>query len=270
MRIITCLSRLASIPKSLLLIIGCSVLVVVLGSSASASESKSQSSEKPLAFASLVQKYSPEKVTGTNYRLATTQIVSKQAPPAADKAVATVQSTPSTNNSTTTSPTTTTPVVKYKTSPDPLSDAYSTTPPNPGPTDIDIPITENNQVPVGTVINYSSVKDETVYYGGDLVLDSPSISVHLLTSQWSTPFIISTPDGSMAGVPVEPWNDQSNAACVGSQIGSNPGSNWTIAFLFYTDVAPGTYTIHLQSIRDVSGTVSYEYDLFVTVNVYSQ
>lgn len=176
---------------------------------------------------------------------------------------------PTTPNAPNTQPSTQAPIIKYKTSPDPMSDAWSSTPPGPSPTDINITITSPNQVPAGTKIISNAVKEYTVYYGGDLVFSTPTVVVHKsqsLNSAWLT---VTTPDGDAMTAPADPWyitNPNSTVSFNGDPEATMV--SWPIQFNVMGNLSVGTYQAHIFAWRSGgTGTLEWEYDGFETIDV---
>ncbi|HEU4966166.1 MAG TPA: hypothetical protein VFT53_01630 [Candidatus Saccharimonadales bacterium] len=162
------------------------------------------------------------------------------------------------------------PVVKYKTSPDPRSDAWSSTPPVPAAQDVNITIDSPGQVPPGTKIVYSAEKEYTVYYGGDLVFNTPTIVFHKSQSLFSDWLTVSSPDGYAITTPTNPWYDTNPSAWV-SYTG-NPGvaTSWSIRFNISSALTLGTHQAHITVWRTGgTGTFEWEYDGFITLDVES-
>jgi hypothetical protein len=162
--------------------------------------------------------------------------------------------------------------IKYSTSSDPRSTAYSTTPPKPNPKSVDIRITRPHQVAVGTLIAYNPTKDETkVYYGGDLVFSPATVTIRKSQSTKSQNITVSTPGGAIAdGMPGMPWYVTGGAAFAAfdSNAYTGPGTSWTLFLdLYYPFPAAGTYQVHVATTHDRSDNTALQYDGFITLVV---
>jgi cytoskeletal protein RodZ len=163
--------------------------------------------------------------------------------------------------------------IRYSTSPDPRSTASSTTPPAPNPASFDIPITHANQVTAGTVISYNATKGERIIYGGDLVLSQSTFTYYHNTNGVYTNevnFTVSSPDGSTVEMPGLPYNVQANGIVVSmdsSQYKSTGSSFPMMIDVYNSNLAAGSYNIHIVTNRTTEGADAYEYDGFLTVNV---
>lgn len=159
--------------------------------------------------------------------------------------------------------------IRYKTSPDPKSDAWSSTPPGPTPGDINISVTGPGQVQPGTKIVYSAVKEDTIYYGGDMVFSTSTVVFHKGQSLFSAPLTVSTPDGDAMTAPHDPWYDTSPNYWV--SFDGDPGAtmaSWPITFEISNTLPAGTYQAHITAWRSGgTGTLEWEYDGFVTLEV---
>jgi hypothetical protein len=163
--------------------------------------------------------------------------------------------------------------IRYSTSPDPRSTASSSTPPAPNPASFDIPITHANQVTAGTVISYNATKGERIIYGGDLVLSQSTFTYYHNTNGVYTNevnFTVSSPDGSTVEMPGLPYNVQANGIVVSmdsSQYKSTGSSFPMMIDVYNSNLAAGSYNIHIVTNRTTEGADAYEYDGFLTVNV---
>jgi hypothetical protein len=156
-----------------------------------------------------------------------------------------------------------------KWSPDPASQYFSTTPPPPPPTDINITITQPNQVPAGTIIVRNTIKEDTVYYGGDLVFSVPEIVFHRTVASVSDWLTVSTPDGGTMMPPSLPWYVTSPSAYVSFDGPSGAyQSSWQIQFSLNPSMADGTYQAHIFAYKSGgTGTTETEYDGFITIEI---
>lgn len=161
--------------------------------------------------------------------------------------------------------------IKYKTSPDPFSDAWSYTPPGPTPGDINIAVSAPGQVKPGTKIVYSAVKEDTVYYGGDMVFSNPTVVIHKSQSTTSSWLTVTTPDGAAMIAPHEPWYDTNPSAYVNFNGDPNGTAvSWQIEFMVNSNLPNGTYQAHITAWRSGgTGTLEWEYDGFATIDVES-
>ena len=160
--------------------------------------------------------------------------------------------------------------IKYSTSSDPRSTAYSTTPPKPNPRSVDIRITRPHQVAVGTLIAYNPTKDESkVYYGGDLVFSPAAVTIRKSQATKSQNITASTPGGAIAdGMPGMPWYITSGAAFAAfdSNAYTGPGTSWILFLdLYYPFPAVGTYQVHVATTHNRSDNTALQYDGFITV-----
>lgn len=155
-------------------------------------------------------------------------------------------------------------VIKYSTSSDPRSTAYSLTSPAPNAADFSTAITHAGQVPAGTVIGYNAEKNITTYYGGDLVINPSSLIVSAQFSSTSQPFTVSMPDGSTASMPTVPWNEQGGVAFPATSTPQGMGSSWTMFMQLMSKPAPSDtpHIIHLVTTRS-AGNSEWEYDAFI-------
>jgi hypothetical protein len=197
----------------------------------------------------------------------------------AKKAKATASNSATTNAPSTPAPTTpSTPAapktasgIKYSTSSDPRSTAYSTTPPAPHPASFEIKITRNGQVAPGTLISYNATKGEKAYYGGDLVVSQ--LSITLSKSGYNgpsrPPFVISSPDGAIITRPHTPWDDHSSIVFEAMDLSKVKGdSNTYEMFIDHSSDPPlGTYPLHLTVSRIGQAADAWYYDVFLTVQI---
>jgi hypothetical protein len=165
----------------------------------------------------------------------------------------------------TTQNTTSQPVVKYKTSSDPRSTVYSTTPPKPNKVDFTTTITHNGQVTPGTLIAYNAEKPASTYYAGDYTFDTLTITINKAKSLYSNAVRISTPDGKEANEPALPWDVNNPPAYPFEVSPDGPDTTWSMVFSTSASQPDGTYTIHLTSFRLEPQEPAWEYDGFLTV-----
>jgi type II secretory pathway pseudopilin PulG len=165
----------------------------------------------------------------------------------------------------TTQSTTTQPVIKYKTSSDPRSTTYSTTPPKPNKADFTTTITHNGQVAPGTLIDYNAEKPAHTYYAGDYTFDTLTVTINKKVSLYSTPVRISTPDGEEANEPSLPWDVSYPPAYPFEVSPDTSGTTWGMIFSTPASQPDGTYTVHLTSFRLEPQEPAWEYDGFLTV-----
>jgi hypothetical protein len=141
------------------------------------------------------------------------------------------------------------PKIKYSTSPDPRSTAYSTTPPQRSQEDVDIKITHFGQVAPGTLISYNATKNEKSYYAGDLNVSTPSVTISKSNSFNSAAFTVSAPDGKIFHVPSEPWNQHTwgLSLVMDSSVPLVDTSFPVFITLWDKSLAPGVYTVAFGS-----------------------
>ena len=159
--------------------------------------------------------------------------------------------------------------IKYSTSPDPRSTAYSTTPPAPSAADVNIKITHAGQVAPGTLITYNSIKSARIYYGGDLGL-SPSTVTFSKSSPQNQNITISSPDGHVMGMPSLPWDDSSHDFFIAmdTSVAKSSGTSFDmfVSAINLSALPVGTYQLHVRSGWS-QGDDGWQCDGFIPIKV---
>lgn len=140
--------------------------------------------------------------------------------------------------------------------------------PTPAPklTSFETTITRNGQVAPGTMIYYSGAKGEKGYYGGDLLISRPSITIS--RSVYSDPyFTVTVPDGQTSGAPTTPWNDTNKSTYPVFDASPSIGTSWQMRIMLGYGAANGTYTVHLTNSRAGQTADGWYYHGFMTVTV---
>jgi len=166
------------------------------------------------------------------------------------------------------SPTPAPPVVKYATSSDPRSTAYSTTPPAPSPASFEIKITHNGQLNAGDMVYYNATKGEKGYYNGDLMLNPASVTISRSGLRY-TPITISSPSTKTISMPSEPWNDQNPYFLIAFQGTGAPASSLSYNMIVDTYSMPpaGTYQLHITAGCGDGASDGCQSDAFIVVRV---
>ncbi len=159
-------------------------------------------------------------------------------------------------------------VKKYATSSDPRSTAYSTTPPTPSPASFTTKITHNGQLSAGSAVYYNATKGEKGFYGGDLVLSTPSVTISKSNSASSAKNItVTVPDGETIGMPTSPWDDHSPYFFIAINNVKSSGTTFDMFVDSYGEPPLGSYQLHIGAGRTAQTTDGWQYDAFITVNV---
>ena len=155
--------------------------------------------------------------------------------------------------------------IKYSTSPDPSSTAYSTTPPAPNPASFNIKITHAGQLAPGDLVYYNADKGDKLYYGGDLVLSPSTVTISKSSLKWA-PITVSSPNGKIISMPVNPPDDKSPYFMIAFHGTTAPALSSTynmVVDTFGAFPAVGVYELHIAT---GSGD-GYGYYGFITVNL---
>ena len=158
--------------------------------------------------------------------------------------------------------------IKYSTSSDPRSTAYSLTPPAENPASFNYKVTHAGQFAAGTLISYNANKGDRLYYGGDLLINPSTVTVHR-TAPYRGNVTITSPDGKVMGMAAMPWDDQNpNMFIAYDSASPTSGVSLPMFVQVYSTTPNGTYTLHIgSSPSNQSGSDLWVYDGFITVNV---
>lgn len=164
--------------------------------------------------------------------------------------------------------------IKYSTSSDPRSTAFSYTPPAPNPASFTTKITHSGQIAAGTLIEYNATKGERTYYGGDLILSRPSMTIsrsnpsksHLMPGV--NDVTISAPNGAVIGMASLPWDEPSQYFAIARDSSKSATGTAVEMFVAMFGTPPlGTTTLHIISGPVSQPTDGWRNDGFIIINV---
>jgi hypothetical protein len=162
--------------------------------------------------------------------------------------------------------------VKYSTSSDPRSTAYSLTPPPANPASFNYKVTHAGQFAAGSPIYYNATKGEKGFYGGDLVLSPGSVTISRSGAHQAN-VTTSAPDGRVIAMATSPWDDHSPYMTISmdTDLYNGTGGEGTSLQMFvhmFSVPANGTYTLHITTGPvNAPTTDGWQYDGFITVHV---
>lgn len=132
-----------------------------------------------------------------------------------------------------------------------------------------LPITKNSQYSAATVIAYDAIKDERIFYGGDLVFGSSSISISKSNPTVAHPLTVTTADGVTIAVPTEPVDDNLPNVAIGLDTtqSNDSSTSYNMAVETSDQLEVGTYQMHIIAGRTGQASGVWQYHGFITITV---
>ena len=130
-------------------------------------------------------------------------------------------------------------------------------------------VKQDSKYPVGTLIVFDAIKNDKIYYAGDLQFSTDSLTISKSAVTAANTVRISSPDGASIGVPAEPNDDKmaNMSISLDASQPNDPGSGYNMIVEASSQLEPGTYVLHVAAAKTNPTSDSWWYHGFLTVNV---